>query len=384
MINFKKWFENNETKFLEYSSKKNIYKMLFEQQFKSNARFEKVTKQDIDNSNMLNSNSTGNNRPYIPNDFYGKIVNVTPYELMLQTRENPIKFAKDFATLQKPNPDLNDPYTQSMIMEKEKLLEPIVIYILNDDSWTEIFRDAGGNSLKAFTYRLEDKKAIFMQTKSFKQLPNQSNPIGIFKTELEKNFSFKDVMAHEAGHAGQGASQTTQNFGFGYLGKPKEVGTRLGFLKNANTKQNLIQMVQDEITNQQYKEILITFIKEVLPSDEMERLKLFINNEELVSKDVLLNKELINMAKQNKNMVDLISRFSQNDPRMTEIFYSVIGNFYNSIRKYFKADIQELIQFIQKLLENNQKETLMRMLQYAYPRVVFGQPNAGDQQQANI
>ena len=54
MINFKKWFENNETRFLEYSSKKNIYKMFFEQQFKSNARFEKVTKQDINNSNMLN------------------------------------------------------------------------------------------------------------------------------------------------------------------------------------------------------------------------------------------------------------------------------------------------------------------------------------------
>jgi len=406
MNNFSQWLKNKKlSPWVEtYQSKykTNIYdlsnkqSLIFEQQYVSKAKFVPVDQNDMTKGmiKMWNDEMKGEMQ-ITPNDFYGKIIDVTPYELLLKSRRDPIKFAKDFANLQNTDPNSKDLYADEITMNKEKLLSFIVIYIMHDKSWQRTIGAAIAGS-QAFQTTAGGVNAVFIQTSVYEKLPNTNDPLGIPTEKIinvfnVSGYSGKKTLAHELGHAGQVDKMRSASGGYDYggkietrphlkyLGLPTEVGARLAVFKNFNTKKQMLKIINsDPYIEQDDKKLFSLLVTEVIPSDEIERLKLFIDNLEEQMKGKKFNQTLLNMVKNNNKISSILNSKYGDNEQLKKEHYETLATFLHLLQAEMQKqemDIRSLFEYFEHSIKAGQKELLLKRLEYAYPRIALGQQN---------
>lgn len=338
MENFKEWINR-------------IYPEYFCEQ-SSSPSFKNVDARDI---KLLNSAGLSFN----PNDILRQIVNVKPYDLMSATRHDPAKFQSDVAKMQSPGSQENE-----MIMLKQNMSKPHRVLVVTDQSVQKV---TGESDVDGFIANLPNNERILVVPQSgYDRLPDNNNILGVM------NQKGKSSMAHEAGHLAQNKPNKFANQNMSqmdYIGLPDEVGTRLGFLKNINSKETL-----KRLGSKGFDQNTIQYINSMinaLPDDEAQRFETIIDLTKLFEVTVRNNKEITSIL----NTRELFSNFVKN------VFQKFISNVF-----YSDYNIKQLVEYIASIKKNDptKYQNLIKNLKYAYPRVALGGPEETKSQERQM
>lgn len=295
------------------------------------------------------------------NDILRKIVNITPYNLMSITRHDPQKYQADVAKLEPSAGKENE----EMIMQKQYLNKPHVLIVVKDDAIARLTNDP---DVEGFVANMpNNERIIVIPASGYDKLPDNTNIYGVM------NQKGKNSLAHEAGHLAQkkpseflstsesdpnASAEKAQEEYQKYLGLPYEVGTRLGFLKNINSKSTLKSMAVRGIDRNMVP--MVNLMIDALPDDEIQRFELLLSIPELGKVMVQNNPEIMNKFKSREEFAGFIQN----------VYMKVLHNL-------FKTDdnIKQLMDHV-FYIRNKQPQKykqLIQSLRYAYPRVAVGQ-----------
>ncbi len=306
----------------------------------------------------------GNFNKLTKRDIVRQIINVRPFDLMSAGRQDPKKFQADVAKLL-PAIGSDD---NAMIMRKQNLMQPHRVIILDDSAVEKITNDS---SVQGFVANFPNERILFVPASGYEKLPDASNPIGIM------NQKGKASLAHEAGHLAQNKpTQFHQNSGGSvedeeqkYIGLPDEIGTRLGFLKNINSKDTLKQIANQGI-DERFMPVIDSMI-DSLPEDEIQRFEILINLPEL-SKIMVFNNPVVKKNFSNANAYNFF---------VNNIYKKVMSNIYEK-----DFNIQQLMSHLFYLKNKSPRkyQEMLNSIRYAYPRVAAGKPYGGEDQERQI
>lgn len=301
-----------------------------------------------------------------------KITNCTPYKVLAVTRTNPVKFARDFASLSDYKKQ-DDEYMKNMIFQTERANQKFNIYVIDNDSWSKFQRlnvfastkDAGNKNVM-----------IIMPSGGFSELPSNSNPLGVM-TEFAK-----ETLAHEAGHAMQNPVYLPQRNYKEYLSLPYEAGTRLAIYKNMMNKSKMLTLINGMIelmhfawtylkVDNNYVELIKYLIQNVLPDDEIGRILMIANFAANEVKNNVQQSQFYTNAMRDAGL----KSFIETRKLKPDIVDSIIKKFIPSLMEAAGMDVRQLYEYFKYECEDNKEKQLYEKIRYAYPRVAMNMQN---------
>ena len=287
---------------------------------------------------------------------FRKIVN--PYEIIKSNIPDPEKFQKDYNNL-KSNP--ND---IGFSMDKDALINNRVLLVVVTDQAMKRF-SPGAEGYAGEMSTTEDPYTSTINTIFLPKSAVKENKNGKSTLTDEGEHTFRHEARHTAqeGDPGEREQNTMSKFETGwfkhYMNDPKEIGVRLGELKNHLSDETLLKLTKGTTHYNNMKEILEDAGKDG-KEKEKELLKLFMGSikykntttkkEKMTPADIFLNSGNVNpkdhaieyvkkqLAKSNEDMGSLFKHYdSLSDTEKSILMQELLDNYDNVVKNDTKT-----------------------------------------------
>jgi hypothetical protein len=252
---------------------------------------------------------------------FRKIVN--PYEIIKSNIPDPEKFEKDYNNL-KSNP--ND---IGFTMNKDSLMNNrVLLVIVTDKAMKRVASGAEGYAGKMSTLEDPDTniRTIFLPKSAVKEIK-----YGKITLTKEGEQTFRHEARHNAqegdpGERHQGAMPTSEKGWFKhYMNDPREIGVRLGELKNHLSTKTLLQLTKGTTHYNNINQLL----KDV-KGNEKELLKLFMTPSGQYQNTIKYVKE--KLANSNEDMGSLFNHYDElSDKEKSILMQELLDNYDNVV-----------------------------------------------------
>ena len=286
---------------------------------------------------------------------FRKIVN--PYEIIKSNIPDPEKFQKDYNNLKSNPNDIGFSMNKNSLMDNKVLL-----VVVTDQAMKRFNPGAAGYAGEMSTAEDPDTSinTIFLPKRAVKEIKNGKITL---TDEGEQTFRHEARHTAQEGDPGEREQNTMSKFETGwfkhYMNDPKEIGVRLGELKNHLSDETLLKLTKGTTHYNNMKEILEDAGKDG-KEKEKELLKLFMGSikykntttkkEKMTPADIFLNSGNVNpkdhaieyvkkqLAKSNEDMGSLFKHYDQlSDIEKSILMQELLDNYDNVVQNNTKT-----------------------------------------------